>query len=480
MSPGRLLLRVCLILLILGFLYHPARGLLVGFQPESARAANVSRNDLILAMNTLRMSYGLPALTEDPIINAVAQATAETMAASQMSSHIGNVSGRLASAGYGGGVKVWATENFAVGDHTIDQIMVIWSDAAHMIPAVNPAYCNVGAGVASSSSGRTYYILQAAYTATKSCGEYKAPAGLPAQNGGAPGVVNPGVPQIIVPVKIATPNAEGRIFHIVEAGQSFWSIAIAYKLTIADLETWNNLSKDAGLKIGQKLFIPSSNTAGYATPTPVGMVMISEPGSDGKIIHEVQPYQTLITIGQAYKVSVDRIINLNGILKDTPLQIGQKLVISTGGDSGDASDQSLSPIERLTPAADGRYYHTVKSGETLSFIAGVYKIGLAELMAWNGLNDGSTIFPDQKLVLMVTPPATLTPTPLPTKEINFIETPQSSVSDSLTPAFPPTPITDQDPASESTGGKNGLILVFAIGLGLGGLALIVNSTLRRR
>ena len=203
--------------------------------------------------------------------------------------------------------------------------------------------------------------------------------GLPAQNGGNSGAINPGVPQIIVPVKIATPNAEGRIFHIVEAGQSFWSIAIAYKLTIADLETWNNLSKDAGLKIGQKLFIPSSNTAGYATPTPVGMVMVSEPGSDGKIIHEVQPYQTLITIAQAYKVSVDRILNLNGILQDTPLQIDQKLVISTDGESGEDSKQSLSPIEKLTPSADGRYYHTVKSGETLSFIASVYKINLVEL-----------------------------------------------------------------------------------------------------
>jgi hypothetical protein len=87
----------------------------------------------------------------------------------------------------------------------------------------------------------------------------------------------------------------------------------------------------------------------------------------------------LITIGQAYKVSVDRILNLNGILQDTPLQIGQKLVISTSGDSGDDSKQSLSPIEKLTPAADGRYYHTVKVGDII-FIA-IYKINLAELMA---------------------------------------------------------------------------------------------------
>ena len=42
---------------------------------------STSRNELILAMNTLRVSNGLPALIEDPIINAVAQSTAETMAA---------------------------------------------------------------------------------------------------------------------------------------------------------------------------------------------------------------------------------------------------------------------------------------------------------------------------------------------------------------------------------------------------------------
>jgi hypothetical protein len=75
---------------------------------------------------------------------------------------------------------------------------------------------------------------------------------LPPQNGGnsnSNGSIV-GVPQIIVPVKIATPDIDGRIFHIVEAGQSFWSVAIAYKITINDLETWNNLSSDAGLKVG--------------------------------------------------------------------------------------------------------------------------------------------------------------------------------------------------------------------------------------
>src|SRR5512138_2237205 len=101
--------------------------------PQAVRAeqarpvprAQASAYDLIIAMNTLRVSYGHPALIEDPIVDAVAQQTAATMAANNMSWHIGNVRGRLAAAGYGGGGTVWATENFAMysGGTSIDVIM---------------------------------------------------------------------------------------------------------------------------------------------------------------------------------------------------------------------------------------------------------------------------------------------------------------------------------------------------------------------
>jgi len=73
----------------------------------------------------------------------------------------------------------------------------------------------------------------------------------------------------------------------------------------------------------------------------------------------------------------------------------------------------LSAIQKLTPEADGKYYHTVHSGETLSWIAGWYGIPLTDLMAWNGLNAASVIRPEQKLLLLVTLPATATLTPSP-------------------------------------------------------------------
>src|ERR1041385_2989557 len=258
------------IVFAIGSLFRPQAVQADEIQPAPSHQA--SAFDLILAMNTLRVSYGLPALVEDPIVDAVAQSTAATMAANNMSWHIGNVRGRLASAGYGNGSTVWATENFAVSSKGmgIDEVMAVWSDADHMRPAVEAAYCNVGAGTAQTSDGRIYYVLQAAYVAGQACGSSSS-SGSSQPGTGANGV--PPVSQLIIPVKIATPDAEGKIFHEVQAGQSFWSIAIAYQITIHDLEVWNNLSRTTPLHTGQRLFIPGKDTKGFATPTPVGMVV---------------------------------------------------------------------------------------------------------------------------------------------------------------------------------------------------------------
>jgi LysM repeat protein len=430
-------------------------GIRVLSRPQAVQAApshQVSAYELILAMNTLRVSYGLPALIEDPIVNALAQSTAATMAANNMSWHIGDVRGRLAAAGYGNGGTVWATENFAVssGGMGIDEIMAAWADPDHMRPAVTPAYCHVGAGVAQTSSGKIYYVLQAAYVSGQECGSLSPSTG----SGGTaqPGSGASGISQLIIPVKIATPDTDGRTFHVVQAGQSFWSIAIAYQITIRDLEVWNNLTRNIPLQSGQRLFIPNKNTEGYATPTPIGMVLIQTPDADGRIIHEVQPYQALFTISEAYHISVDRILALNGWQEEWPLQIGQKLVISPGNLT---PSPTLSAIQRLTPEADGNYYHVVRSGETLFWIAGLYDVPLSDLMVWNGLNNTSVIRPDQKLLLLVTPPATATLTPGP---VTITPSPSPSRTQPPPTETPPAEIVRDTESHSSRGFDLSLIL----------------------
>ncbi len=444
-------------------------------QAPSLQTGSVSRYDLILAMNTMRVSNGLSALIEDPIVNAVAQATAEIMAANNMSWHIGDVRGRIAAAGYGSGATVWATENFAVGrSMSIDQIMLVWADPDHMRPATNPAYCHVGAGVARANNGSIYYVLQAAYTSDKACGKNVYPAGSP----GSGGTVST-VPQIIIPVKVATPDIDGKVYHEVKSGQSFWSIAVAYKVTIADIEFWNNVSRERPLFPGQRLFIPSAGTEGFATPTPVGMVVKAPPDSDGKIVHIVQPYQTLIGISKAYNVSVDKILVLNGWSVDWPLQVEQKLLIDPGKVTPSPTPRPLTPLEKLTPAADGKYYHVVSSGETLSWIAGLYEVSLADLMAWNSLNSSSIIQPDQRLLLQVTPPATETPTPAPA---TITPTP-TDVPPTMTPSITaslPAPSPTPGNVSSPREGADIAGWFFGVGLAVVGVLLLMGVVARRR
>ena len=458
-----------IIMVLLGSALYPSRNAAAALQ-----TGGVTPFDLIIAMNTIRVSNGLSALVEDGLINAVAQSTAEIMAANQMSWHIGDVSGRLASAGYGGGAKVWATENFAVGSgSSIDEILLAWSDASHMIPALNPAYCNVGAGVATAPDGMVYYVLQAAYTSGKSCGEYNSPVE-GGTSGGSAGANTTGVSQVVVPVKIASPDADGKVFHVVEAGQSFWSIAVTYQITINDLEVWNNLSRDSGLRIGQRLFIPGSNTVGYSTPTPVGMFAISTPDLDGRIVHTVAAYQTLTSISESYGVEIASILALNGIQKDWPLQVGQQLVISAGSMTPSPTQRPLTPIEKLTPASDGMYYHEIRSGQTLSGIAGLYKIPENDLMNWNGLNASSTIYSGQRLVLMVTPPATPTRTPAPATATRLAPTATATLLSTRSAASPTVAAAGR--AASSVGKPlAGIVLIVLAALGLGAAAYFLGK-----
>ena len=314
-----------------------------------------------------------------------------------------------------------------------------------MRPATSPNYCHVGAGTARASNGMTYFILQAAYISGAPC-EAAPPGGTP-----IPGQT-PIVPGIITPVELVELNADGNYLHIVKPGQSFWSIAVAYGVTIKDILRWNNLPDSYVLQTGDELLIAGPESRALATPTPMGNVILATPDSQGRIVHVVQAYQNLSRIGEAYGVSVNRLVELNGITVETPLQVGQKLLIKGPDQTPTPTPLPLTPLQKLTPAADGKYYHTITEGQTLVWIAGLYGISYTDLMAWNYLNDPSVIYPGQKLLLQVTPPATNTSTPLPPTETPLptptatptsVEIEQAISSPTTTISLNPTSVSDK-------------------------------------
>lgn len=224
-----------------------------------ARSGNVTAADLIAAVNSLRTSYGLPALKENSILDGTAQWTAQYMADNNLSAHIGNVSGRVSAAGFGGGT-VFATENWArFKSGTINDIMAVWSDAAHMIPMTNASYTDIGAGVAEGSTG-TVYIVHAAYTAGGSGSSSSSSSGTTVSN------VTP-ISQVMEPVITSTPNADGSVVHYVDAGQTLWGIAVAYGVHISEIQLLNNISGSTTIYNGMKLVIKEAPTK-TITPSP--------------------------------------------------------------------------------------------------------------------------------------------------------------------------------------------------------------------
>jgi LysM repeat protein len=106
------------------------------------------------------------------------------------------------------------------------------------------------------------------------------------------------------------------VTYVVASGDTLSEIASAYGVTVDDLMAANDLA-DEILDIGQVLTIPS-DAAGALAGTAVEMYV-------------VKSGDTLGAIAKQFQVSVDDLKQANNLDSDL-LQLGQKLVIPTGGE----------------------------------------------------------------------------------------------------------------------------------------------------
>lgn len=96
-------------------------------------------------------------------------------------------------------------------------------------------------------------------------------------------------------------------YYVVKKGDSLWSIAKKYNMTVDELKLINNLKSNL-LSIGQRLKIKDSN--------------------DNQNIYIVKKGDTLYKIANMYGTTVNNLKALNN-LKSNNLSIGQKLIVSS-------------------------------------------------------------------------------------------------------------------------------------------------------
>lgn len=220
---------------------------------------------VIDAVNALRLSQGLVPYTVNSALMSVAQGQAEYMAATGNITHTGPDGSRPYQRGMAAGYPLagqippgFYSENILGGPGITPQGAVqIWTgDDPHMHTMNSDMLQEIGAGVA-VSGGMVYYVIDCARPTTS----------------GLPQAYTPGVAEsafslsneIIVPVSKSTPDAEGKVFHEVQAGQSLWQIAIEYGVKIDQIRALNGLSPEFLIEPGQKLLVM---TVGTPTPQP--------------------------------------------------------------------------------------------------------------------------------------------------------------------------------------------------------------------
>ena len=149
-----------------------------------------------------------------------------------------------------------------------------------------------------------------------------------------------------------------KITHKVKSGESLSTIAKKYKVTIAELKSWNSLSSDK-LSIGKALKVITKK----AVPVKQnGTQTQAEPlVADAAVKEEVKKEETRVT---------DR-------KTEIPNETKEVVFIST-----------KSPSATTKATGDG-ISHTVKSGESLFLLAKMYGSSIEELIQWNGLTSNN-------------------------------------------------------------------------------------------
>jgi membrane-bound lytic murein transglycosylase D len=165
-----------------------------------------------------------------------------------------------------------------------------------------------------------------------------------------------------------------KIEHRVRKGENFISIASKYRVSVADLQTINNISNINKLSIGQRLKIPVK-----------GGVYSNYPE---KIIYKVKSGDTLGHIAEKYNTRAAEIRKWNNMGNSSNIYPKQKLSLFVN-----------SKPDKDTPSKN---VYIVKSGDTLSGIASKYQVDIAKVREWNNMRKNSSrIYPGQKLTLFV-------------------------------------------------------------------------------
>jgi LysM repeat protein len=112
--------------------------------------------------------------------------------------------------------------------------------------------------------------------------------------------------------------------HVVEAGQTLYSISRMYDVSVEDLRRWNNLRGNQ-INVGQRLVVSSGQQV-QQQPAQTTQQADTRGRDAREVRHQVRSGETLFSISRRYGVTVSEIREWNG-LRSNLIEVGQVLII---------------------------------------------------------------------------------------------------------------------------------------------------------
>jgi membrane-bound lytic murein transglycosylase D len=201
---------------------------------------------------------------------------------------------------------------------------------------------------------------------------------------------------------LLTPDERLRItYHKVHSGESVASVASRYKTQATVIRELNGIG-NGPLVVGSELRVPSGVTE--LPPKVMRAAARIDRGMGGPrstkrpAIHVVRRGESLWRIAKRHRTDVRTLARLNGIGPGATLRTGQKLVVST---RGAAPTSAASSSKSATTGETRKVSYKVRRGDTLSHIARVFDVTVADLVNWNGITPRAILKPGQRLTVQV-------------------------------------------------------------------------------
>src|SRR4030042_818561 len=213
----------------------------------------------------------------------------------------------------------------------------------------------------------------------------------------------------IIQIPQDNPLAADYNIHTVKKGETLWSIAQEYNLSVDLILANNNFANSELISIGQQIEIPSSKSTTPETNIITQLVIDKKNNNMSNNISPPEDAESIRSIAERYKLTNSSIVLDKDIENSELISIGQQIEIPSSKSTTPETNIITQPVidkknnnmsnNISQPENAETIVYTVKAGDSLWNISRKYGVSVEVIMNVNNLRDKDSLSLGQKLAI---------------------------------------------------------------------------------